>query len=818
MRLVSARIPLPVVLACALGLTSTEAVAQDVIEEIVVTGHLDSLPDDYVESVFGFGKSLLDTPRSASTISSALLERYDMQDIDEMIVLAPGAFTQSFFGVAGGLDIRGTPGETYFRGMRRLENPGNYPTPIGASDRIDIVRGPASPIFGPSKIGGFLNFNPKSARIEETGALLSETSGELSMSTGSWDRKVVSAEVGGPVRQGSVDLGYQAYALIEDSGSYYDYTETKQKLLQLSFDLGVSDTVIAQFGGMWHEYEGNQVAGWNRLTQDLVDHGLYVTGSPSPLDRDGDGFISHQEFDVDGDGFTDLNPFAAGVVPGQAGQLSGSGVCQIGTTLVFGCVPELLALQNPGTATIDGSTTLASNDDTLENTVTTLYFDLIGENPGGWEWKNQLFFEHYDNLNENAYGFSQFHDTWVIEDKLVFSRQIEFDAASLAMQLSPSVRHTNFDHADDYTNEYFDRRDLTQPLGPLATRLLATEIDDDYTEYYIGKYTDLGLAAMFDAAFDNGLSLLFGARYDWIDLESTQPLDKLLLPSSNNFCPPPGDCVDVEAAEDVDGVSWTISMSWQTAIGLTPYFTASQQSTLITGQAAEVTTANVLEGTAFDQSRLLEAGLKGSLLDDRFYFATAVYAQERTDFSAQSTVTNQASRTRGIEFETRWSVNERLLLTFGWSHIKVINLNTREAGGRFSFLGADDLPDIEPWRLYGGALAGQVIRDDASRAGMPRNILSMAATWDFGNGWTVNGSAADVEGVASGFSGSVRLPGYTLVNLGFGYETRNWVANFNLKNVTDERYFRANFPNLFGGAVVLPELPRHFSASLRYRF
>jgi hypothetical protein len=40
------------------------------------------------------------------------------------------------------LDIRGAPSDVYYRGMLRLDNPGNYSTPIGAADRIDIVRGP----------------------------------------------------------------------------------------------------------------------------------------------------------------------------------------------------------------------------------------------------------------------------------------------------------------------------------------------------------------------------------------------------------------------------------------------------------------------------------------------------------------------------------------------------------------------------------------------------------------------------------------------------------------------------------------------------
>ncbi|MYA37307.1 MAG: TonB-dependent receptor plug domain-containing protein [Gammaproteobacteria bacterium] len=805
-------------LSLALLLVAGRTTAQTAVQEIVVTGDLDSLPGGYVESVFGFDKSLLETPRSASTISSALLERFDMQDIDELIVLAPGSFTQSFFGVAGGLDIRGTPGETYFRGIRRLDNPGNYPTPIGASDRIDIIRGPASPIYGPAKIGGYLNFNPKSARIEETGAILAETSGAVSFSTGSWDKAVVAAEVGGPGRFGSRELGYYLYALSEDSGSYYDESLQQQNLLQLSVDLDVSDSVHAQFGGMWHQYDGTQVAGWNRLTQDLIDHGSYVTGSPSSLDRDGDGHVSHQEFDLDGDGFYDLNPFAAGLIPGQGGQLEGSGVCLIGAVPLFGCFPELLALENPGAGTIAGNQTLTAPGDALENQVTTLYFDLLGGDDAGWEWKNQLFFEHYDNLNENAYGFSQFHDTWVLENKLVFSRRFRFDDLTAALQLSPSLRHTNFEHADDYTNEYFDRRDLSRPLDARARRLLSTRIDGDYTEYYIGEYTDIGLAALLDLTFDNGFSVLAGVRHDSIEVESRQPLDKLLFPSSNNFCPPPGDCAALAAEDDVGGVSWTLSVSRQMDNGLAPYVTASRQSTLIAGQGAEVTTANVRDGTAFDQSELLEAGVKGRLLDSRLYFAAAAYRQERTDFSAQSIVTNQAARTRGIEFETRWSVNESLLLTFGYSRIEVVNLNTLEAGSRFSFVGAEDLPEIEPWRFYGGTLGGDVISGDARRTGMPENIYSLTGTWDFGNGWTVNGSLADVEEVYSGYSRRVLLPAYTLVNLGFGYEASDWLFSFNFKNVTDERYFRANFPNLFGGVIALPELPRHFNASIRYRF
>ena len=792
------------------------------IEELVVTADLDSLPDDDVSSLFGFYKSLLATPRSASTVSDEMMDRFIVRDIDEMIALAPGSFTQSFFGVAGTLDIRGTPGETYFRGMRRLDNPGNYPTPLGASKRVDIVRGPASPIHGPSKIGGYLNFAPKSARIEETGEFIDTSTGTVGVDLGSWERRVLTAEVGGPGRLGTQDFGYWLYGLVEDSGSYYRNSDIEQTLLQASFDLDVG-AVQFQFGGMYHDFAGNQIAGWNRLTQDLVDRGLYITGSPMALDADGDGYISHQEFDIDGDGFTDFNPFAAGLVPGARDALNPDGPfpgsCTIGSTLVFGCLPELLALESSGTTKITGDQVLVGPDDVLLNDVLTLYFDTILIGSGNWEWRNQAFFETYDNLNENDYGFSQFHSSWVFENKLVAANEFRLGGIEAAVQVSPSVRITDFDHGDDYTNEYFDRRDITRPSSALAKRLLSTRIDDDYTEYYIGRTVNFGLAALADIAWRR-ISVLTGARFDVVDLESRQPVEKLLLASSNNFCLD-ASCVVVDAADKVDGVSWTFSLSYHADAGLIPYVTASRQATVIAGQGAEVATASIADGEAFDDSTLLEFGVKGSLLGERLYFALAAYEQERTDYSAQQTVTNQASRTQGREFEVRWVMTERLLMTLAYSDIEVVNLNTLQAGQRFSFIGAEDIPGIAPAALYAGALGGSVLRtgnEGARRAGIPEKIWALTGTYDFGGGLAASASVVDVAATNSGFSGSVRLPAYTLVNAGLVVERGNWVASITAKNLTDERYFRANFPNLFGGVIVLPELPRHFAARIQYQW
>ena len=132
------------------------------IAEELVSDDLSILQSEPVDSVFGFNKSILETPRSVSSISVELLEKFNVKGINDLVNFVPGTFTTSFFGVAGSLDVRGTSAENYFRGVKRQQR-GNYPTPIGASDRVDVVRGPMSPISGPSKVGGALNFIPKSA-------------------------------------------------------------------------------------------------------------------------------------------------------------------------------------------------------------------------------------------------------------------------------------------------------------------------------------------------------------------------------------------------------------------------------------------------------------------------------------------------------------------------------------------------------------------------------------------------------------------------------------------------------------------------------
>ncbi|MFV8816279.1 TonB-dependent siderophore receptor [Haliea sp. E17] len=828
------------VLASAIAMYSASLMAQettgdeDVVEldtfvaEEEVNDDLGILQSEPVDSVFGFGKTVLETPRSVSSISSEFLEQFNAKGINDIVNFVPGTFTTSFFGVAGSLDIRGSAAENYFRGVKRLNNEGNYPTPIGASDRIDVIRGPMSPISGPSKVGGALNFIPKSARAS-TGQYMEESTGQITYETGSWDKNIFSAELGGPAEFLGDNAGYYLYGEINNSDSYYNNDYTEQTLLQASFNKDLSSSTRIEFGGMYQDWRGFENGGWNRVTQDLIDHGTYITGQPGVnIDSEfgnGNGLIQGWEIDA-------WESTLAGLVSTGEPFTEGTTSCFTGIS-VF-CFQDNFAPLDPSTLTQDlvdqlgleanastvGTTKLSGNEvligklDEYDTETTTFYFDIIHDFGSGWTMTNKLFYDAQEYTNVDSYGFTKIADAWVVEDQLIFAKDFEGKNWTTGLQLSPSIRYTDAFYANDFSDEIFDRVDLTEGFNALSAQLPPSRAPagaETWSNYWDSQYTQYGLAALADIGIGD-FDILLGARYDYVDAEgeSGDGDGPVVLQTFD----PNG---EYTASNSDDGFTWTASVSYTIAEMFTPYVTMAEQQTIVSGAAGELDTQNIYDKTFLGDSELTEIGLKASLLDGRLFLAGAYYDQERISFSSQNPVSNQAIKSEGYELEMRYVPFDKLSLigTYSNQETRV----TTPGGVTFSYIGAADMPQIDPSSLFGGIIGGNIyVGNEPLRGGIPEVTWSLSASYKLLEQVKTNLSLTYVDSVASSVLGGIELPDYYLLNGSVVYDTDKFRFGVFLNNILDEDYYRGNFPSLYGNNAVLPELPFNWSAEIAYKF
>jgi iron complex outermembrane receptor protein len=782
-------------------------------EAIVITGSLNALPVKGVGSIFGFDKTLVETPRSASTISKEQMDRFGITQIYDLVSQVPGTFTSSFFGTGGALDIRGAPSDVYYRGMLRLDNPGNYATPIGAADRIDIVRGPASVIYGPSKIGGYMNFVPKTARAAG-GEYAAEAKGDLEVDLGSWGRNIIKGSVTGPGKIGDHKFGYSVYGEVEDSDSYYRYVHTKNVLFSAAFDTDITDSLRAEFGGTYQKYDGVQNSGWNRLTQNLINTGTYITGQARNLAAPGAvGFTREEAYGANGgNGLTQFGSFGCG---------SGSASYDGWTTACFQANPDL-GLINPGTTHLSMRDTLTGPNDKNNNLQKTAYLDLIWEGKGNLKIKNQMFYDGGVSLNENAYGFAQAFSSYVMEDKLVLSDSFDTSFAKISIQTGPSLRYTHFQFEDDYGAEFWNRPDISVDnlYTPYDTRILSTQSNSDFSDYLLGHYSDLGMAGLVDVDSKAGFDLIGGLRYDRVHTLTSAILSMYdptnIAGNVYNYGAPIS-----SASGSQGGWSWNASLSYKSPVGLIPYVTVSQQSTVVAGEGSEIYPIAVLGRNVLGQSDLLEGGLKGEFLNKKLYAAVSVYKQKRTQAGAESALTNQTLQTKGVEAELRWSVDRHLLVTGAFTHLTVINLAALAAGDYFNYFGAGNFPGINPALTFGGSEIGNIpitSAKAAERPGEPKNIGSATATYAFDNGVAFSGDISHVDSVFADYTQQIKLPAYWLANAGVSYTTGHWLFRVVVKNANNARYFRAGGQDIFGADIALPQLPRSWQATIKYKF
>lgn len=146
--------------------------------------------------------------------------------------------------------IRGSNPLQFRDGMRDIF--GNYASiradPYNFS-QVEVVRGPASVLFGQSSIGGLINMVSKAPSFE--------TGGEISVRYGSFDRKEVLADVTGKITDG---LAGRVVARVRDSGTQVDYVQDDRVMISPSLLWQPDDNSKVTLIGLYQEDDGGSVS------------------------------------------------------------------------------------------------------------------------------------------------------------------------------------------------------------------------------------------------------------------------------------------------------------------------------------------------------------------------------------------------------------------------------------------------------------------------------------------------------------------------------------------------------------------------------
>lgn len=242
---------------------STAAVADDSMAaadagaDIIVTGERD------VQSAgTKTDTPLLQTPQPITIVSDDVYLSQGAISIADTLRYVTGVQANNY-GPDSRVDgsfIRGVDPLQFRDGMRDLFS---YYASIRADpynfSRVEVVRGPASVLFGAGTTGGLVNLVSKIPQFD--------TAGEVSLRYGSFDRKEALADITGPLLPG---LAGRVVARVRDSGTQTDFVADDRVLFAPSLlwqpDSDTSVTLL----GMHQEDDGGSTAQFLPLVGTLL--------------------------------------------------------------------------------------------------------------------------------------------------------------------------------------------------------------------------------------------------------------------------------------------------------------------------------------------------------------------------------------------------------------------------------------------------------------------------------------------------------------------------------------------------------------------
>jgi TonB-dependent siderophore receptor len=236
------------------------------LQEIVVTGTYKFLSAD-TSGTTGLPLPIEKVPQSISLVDNDFIQAADLKSLGAIAEYTPGALNVGAPGNLGSaIKLRGfTPGRA-IDGVDALQPAFLYEPEYAMFDRLEVVKGPSSVVYGVSSPGGLVNYVSKSATPE--------TPSYVTVQAGRWDSYRIEGQGAGSL-DAAGHVRAIGIAVFETGNSFQDWMYHNKATVYggLNFDLGRS-------------VEGYIHAGFERINR-LAFDGIPMEsdGSPAPLPR-----------------------------------------------------------------------------------------------------------------------------------------------------------------------------------------------------------------------------------------------------------------------------------------------------------------------------------------------------------------------------------------------------------------------------------------------------------------------------------------------------------------------------------------------------
>ncbi|MCQ6258313.1 TonB-dependent siderophore receptor [Pseudomonas sp. Q11] len=167
--------------------------------------------------------SILNTPASVSVVTDKEMKQRSVSTTEELLQYTPGVITD-YYGTDDRNDyfqIRGFQATTYRDGLTLGSMRGVREEPF-AYERVEVIRGANSTLFGPADPGGSVNFVSKKPRFDKFG--------QGYVTYGSFDHVESGIDVGDSLNEDKTVAG-RFTAKMQDSDREYDHSRDDNKFL-----------------------------------------------------------------------------------------------------------------------------------------------------------------------------------------------------------------------------------------------------------------------------------------------------------------------------------------------------------------------------------------------------------------------------------------------------------------------------------------------------------------------------------------------------------------------------------------------------------